>query len=157
MNKQMIQAGEIQLAVYTWGQSPRPEQPREIIILAHGFPDRALLWEKVARELETDFFVVAFDMRGCGESEGERGRLIVEEEVRDAIAAHEFLEAQDFFSGMVKAAVFGFLVTLMGCYHGYHSKGGAQGVGQATTNAVVSASILILCFNYMLTEAFFSV
>ena len=55
----------------------------------------------------------------------------------------------------MKASVFGFLVALMGCYHGYYSKGGAQGVGAATTNSVVSASILILCFNYILTEAFF--
>jgi len=67
-----------------------------------------------------------------------------------------FLEFHDVFSGLVKAAVFGFLVTLMGCYHGYHSKGGAQGVGQATTNAVVSASILILSFDYILTEIFFA-
>jgi phospholipid/cholesterol/gamma-HCH transport system permease protein len=44
----------------------------------------------------------------------------------------------------------------MGCYNGYNSKGGAQGVGQATTNAVVSASILILTFNYFITELFFS-
>jgi phospholipid/cholesterol/gamma-HCH transport system permease protein len=44
----------------------------------------------------------------------------------------------------------------MGCYHGYHSKGGAQGVGTATTNAVVSASAMILIFNYLLTEIFFS-
>jgi phospholipid/cholesterol/gamma-HCH transport system permease protein len=56
----------------------------------------------------------------------------------------------------VKAAVFGFLISLMGCYHGYHSKGGAQGVGSATTNAVVSASILILASNYLITEAFFA-
>ena len=62
----------------------------------------------------------------------------------------------DVVSGLVKAAVFGFIVALMGCYNGYHSRGGAQGVGAATTNAVVSASILILVFNYMLTEAFFS-
>jgi phospholipid/cholesterol/gamma-HCH transport system permease protein len=62
----------------------------------------------------------------------------------------------DVVSGLVKAAVYGFLVTLMGCYHGYHSKGGAQGVGAATTNAVVSASILILIFNYIITELFFS-
>ncbi|PIW29073.1 MAG: ABC transporter permease [Rhodospirillales bacterium CG15_BIG_FIL_POST_REV_8_21_14_020_66_15] len=67
----------------------------------------------------------------------------------------DFLEALDVISGLVKAAVFGFLVALMGCYHGYYSKGGAQGVGAATTNSVVSASILILCFNYILTEAFF--
>ena len=68
----------------------------------------------------------------------------------------EFLELMDVVSGLVKAGVFGFLVALMGCYHGYHSRGGAQGVGQATTNAVVSASILILGFNYVITEAFFA-
>ena len=62
----------------------------------------------------------------------------------------------DIISGLVKAGVFGFIVALMGCYNGYRSKGGAQGVGQATTNAVVSASILILIFNYVLTEVFFS-
>jgi phospholipid/cholesterol/gamma-HCH transport system permease protein len=68
----------------------------------------------------------------------------------------EFLEAEDVISGLVKAAVFGFLVALMGCYQGYHSKGGAQGVGAATTKAVVSASILILTSNYLVTELFFS-
>jgi len=69
---------------------------------------------------------------------------------------YEFLEAEDVNSGLVKAAVFGVIVTLMGCYHGYNSKGGAQGVGRATTNAVVSASILILCFDYILTVMFFT-
>ncbi|HEX6144315.1 MAG TPA: ABC transporter permease, partial [Geminicoccaceae bacterium] len=68
----------------------------------------------------------------------------------------EFLETQDVVSGLVKAAVFGFLVALMGCYHGYNSRGGAQGVGAATTKAVVSASILILTANYIVTELFFS-
>ena len=68
----------------------------------------------------------------------------------------EFLEPIDVISGLVKAAVFGFLIALMGCYHGYHSRGGAQGVGAATTNAVVSASILILAFNYGITEMFFA-
>lgn len=69
----------------------------------------------------------------------------------------EFLEPLDVISGLVKAAVFGFLVTLMGCYHGFHSRGGAQGVGAATTNAVVSSSVLILASNYMITTAFFAV
>ena len=58
--------------------------------------------------------------------------------------------------GLVKAAVFGFLIALMGCYNGYHSRGGAQGVGSATTASVVAASILVLAFDYMLTEMFFS-
>ena len=69
---------------------------------------------------------------------------------------YDFLQAEDVISGLVKAAVFGFTITLMGCYHGYHSKGGTQGVGAATTNAVVSACILILCFDYVLTEMFFA-
>lgn len=68
----------------------------------------------------------------------------------------DFVQTLDVVSGLVKAAVFGLLVTLMGCYHGYHSRGGAQGVGAATTNAVVSASILILTFNYVITELFFA-
>lgn len=67
-----------------------------------------------------------------------------------------FVETIDVVSGLVKAAVFGFIVTLMGCYHGYHSRGGAQGVGVATTNAVVSSAILILIANYFITESFFS-
>jgi len=67
-----------------------------------------------------------------------------------------FLEPIDVISGLIKAAVFGFIVTIMGCYNGYNSDRGAQGVGAATTNAVVSASILILIFNYLLTQVFFS-
>lgn len=68
----------------------------------------------------------------------------------------DMLESIDVISGLVKAAVFGFIVTIMGCYHGFNSQRGAQGVGAATTNAVVSASILILIFNYLLTQIFFS-
>lgn len=68
----------------------------------------------------------------------------------------DFLETLDVVSGLVKASVFGFLIALMGCYHGFNSKGGAQGVGRATTDAVVSASILILIANYFVTEIFFA-
>jgi len=67
----------------------------------------------------------------------------------------QYLETKDVISGLIKASVFGFIVTLMGCYHGFHSRGGAQGVGSATTHAVVSASILILLSNYMLTSLLF--
>jgi phospholipid/cholesterol/gamma-HCH transport system permease protein len=66
------------------------------------------------------------------------------------------LETEDVVSGLTKAAVYGFIVTLMGCYHGYRSTGGAQGVGRATTQAVVSSAILILIANYFVTELFFS-
>lgn len=68
----------------------------------------------------------------------------------------DFLETLDVVSGLVKASVFGFIIALMGCYHGFHSRGGAQGVGKATTDAVVSASILILIANYFVTEIFFA-
>jgi phospholipid/cholesterol/gamma-HCH transport system permease protein len=68
----------------------------------------------------------------------------------------DFLHTQDVVVSLAKAAVFGFLVALMGCYNGYNSRGGAVGVGAATTNAVVSASILILAFDYVLTELFFA-
>lgn len=68
----------------------------------------------------------------------------------------DFLEAKDVTSGLIKSSIFGFIVALMGCYHGYHSKGGAQGVGAATTHAVVTASMLILLSNYFATEFFFS-
>ena len=68
----------------------------------------------------------------------------------------EFLTTEDVVSGLVKAGVFGFIITLMGCYHGYNSRGGALGVGAAATSAVVSASITILLSDYLLTSVFFS-
>ncbi len=68
----------------------------------------------------------------------------------------DYLQTIDVVSGLVKAAVFGFLIALLGCFHGYFSRGGAQGVGAATTSAVVAASVLILAFDYGLTELFFA-
>ena len=68
----------------------------------------------------------------------------------------DMLESPDVTSGLIKAAAFGFIVAVMGCYNGFNSGRGAQGVGAATTYAVVSASILILIFNYILTQVMFS-
>lgn len=67
----------------------------------------------------------------------------------------EYLEVMDVISGLVKAAVFGFIIATMSCYQGYYSDKGAKGVGAATTSAVVSSSILILISNYIITELFF--
>src|ERR1051326_104148 len=67
----------------------------------------------------------------------------------------DFAHQEDITSGLIKAAVFGFIVALMGCYNGFNSKGGAQGVGNATTNAVVASSILILAADYVLTALLF--
>ena len=68
----------------------------------------------------------------------------------------DFLENWDVVSGLWKGAAFGFIVAIMGCYHGMNSGRGAQGVGAATKSAVVGASVLILAANYILTELFFS-
>ena len=65
------------------------------------------------------------------------------------------LRSDDVVSGLIKAGVFGFIIALMGCFNGYRSRGGAQGVGAATTAAVVSASILILALDYVLTQVLF--
>jgi phospholipid/cholesterol/gamma-HCH transport system permease protein len=66
-----------------------------------------------------------------------------------------FATSADISSGLIKAAAFGFIVALMGCYQGFNSRGGAQGVGAATTNAVVSSSILILATDFILTAILF--
>ena len=68
----------------------------------------------------------------------------------------DFLQFWDIASGLVKGAVFGFIVALMGCYYGMRSGRGAQGVGRATKSAVVASSVLILAANYVLTEVFFT-
>ena len=65
------------------------------------------------------------------------------------------MTAWDVNSGLIKGSVFGFIICLMGCYHGYNSKGGAEGVGRATTNSVVSSSIMILLLDCILTFALF--
>jgi len=67
----------------------------------------------------------------------------------------DFAHNDDITSGLIKAAVFGFIVALMGCYNGFNSTGGAQGVGNATTAAVVTSSILILAADYVLTALLF--
>ena len=73
------------------------------------------------------------------------------------INTYSFVQFIDIFSGLVKAAVFGLIISFMGCYHGFHASGGAQGVGLATTYSVVSSSILILLMNYLLTSLFFQI
>lgn len=66
----------------------------------------------------------------------------------------EFLENRDVVSGLIKAGVFGFLLSTMGCYYGYMSRGGAQGVGAAARSAVVASAVLILASNYIMTSFF---
>ena len=65
-----------------------------------------------------------------------------------------FVTAWDVESGLIKAAVFGFIVALMGSYHGFNASGGARGVGRATTHAVVSSAVLVFAADYLLTSLF---
>lgn len=67
----------------------------------------------------------------------------------------QFLELNDLWSGVVKAACFGLILTVTGCVRGYLTTGGAEGVGAATTKAVVSGSIIILLADFFLTKLLF--
>ena len=72
------------------------------------------------------------------------------------INTFKYLENIDVISGLVKAFVFGVIISTVSCYSGYYSDKGAKGVGAATTRAVVNSSILILLSNYAITELFFT-
>ena len=67
----------------------------------------------------------------------------------------QFMDAYDIFSGLIKAAAFGFLLAVIGCQQGFHTTGGAEGVGRSTTSAVVVASIAILISDFFLTRLLF--
>ncbi len=67
----------------------------------------------------------------------------------------QFMDLSDLFSGLIKAAVFGFLLAAIGCQQGYYTSGGAEGVGRSTTSAVVVASIAILISDFFLTRLLF--
>lgn len=68
----------------------------------------------------------------------------------------QFLEMDDVVMSLVKAAVFGFFIALLGCYNGYATQGGAAGVGRSTTDAVVSTFILILLSDLLITVMVFT-
>ncbi len=70
-------------------------------------------------------------------------------------ATWNFLETQDIYSGLIKASFFGAAFTLISCYKGFYTKGGAEGVGRATTGAVVLSSMTILISNYFLSAWLF--
>jgi phospholipid/cholesterol/gamma-HCH transport system permease protein len=67
----------------------------------------------------------------------------------------QFLEISDVTSGIIKAAVFGLLFSLIACIRGYYTQGGAEGVGRATTRAVVAGSLTVLFADFFLTKLLF--
>jgi phospholipid/cholesterol/gamma-HCH transport system permease protein len=66
--------------------------------------------------------------------------------------SYSAIEFGDAIQGLIKPFVFGFIVSLVGCYYGLATRGGTQGVGRATTQAVVAASVLILIMDFFLTK-----
>jgi phospholipid/cholesterol/gamma-HCH transport system permease protein len=72
-----------------------------------------------------------------------------------ALGLHQFFYYKDLFSGLLKAVFFGGIIAMMGCYYGFATEGGAEGVGQATTRAVVASCVLILISDYVLANVLF--
>ncbi|HJW92348.1 MAG TPA: ABC transporter permease [Thermoanaerobaculia bacterium] len=101
------------------------------------------------------FLVILGDALGVG------GGYLVAVKMMDANPVlyeqntYQFLQMNDIWSGLIKAAVFGLILTLTGCVRGYYTRGGAEGVGRATTNAVVSSSLIILFTDFFLTKMLF--
>jgi phospholipid/cholesterol/gamma-HCH transport system permease protein len=64
----------------------------------------------------------------------------------------KYLTLDDFWMGEIKAASFGFLIAAISCHQGYYASGGAKGVGEATTRAVVQSAVALLITNYVITS-----
>jgi phospholipid/cholesterol/gamma-HCH transport system permease protein len=67
----------------------------------------------------------------------------------------KYVYLEDIYNGLAKAACFGVILAVVSCYKGFYTKGGAEGVGRATTEAVVMSSITILIADYVLTSLMF--
>jgi len=68
---------------------------------------------------------------------------------------YDYLDLEDIYIGLFKAFIFGMIIAIIGCYQGFNTQGGAEGVGKSTTRAVVLSSLLILIANYFITAMFF--
>src|ERR1700716_708002 len=71
--------------------------------------------------------------------------------------ASQSLRFEDVFMGLVKPALFGFIIATVGCFYGMTARGGTQGVGRATTQAVVTASVLIVVVDFFVTQLLMNV
>jgi len=67
----------------------------------------------------------------------------------------KYLELKDIYTGLVKSFVFAMIIALIGCYEGLYTKGGAEGIGRATTRSVVISFILIILADCILTAIFY--
>ncbi|HEX3108463.1 MAG TPA: ABC transporter permease [Thermoanaerobaculia bacterium] len=101
------------------------------------------------------FLVVLGDALGIGGGYLVAVKLMGANPVVYESNTYQYLEMNDIWSGLIKAAAFGLILTLTGCVRGYYTTGGAEGVGRATTTAVVSASLIILLSDFFLTKLLF--
>jgi len=101
------------------------------------------------------FLVVLGDALGIGGGYLVAVKLMGANPVVYESNTYQYLQMNDIWSGLVKAAAFGLILTLTGCVRGYYTTGGAEGVGRSTTNAVVSASLIILLTDFFLTKVLF--
>jgi len=88
------------------------------------------------------------------------GRFLITDIIGDPMPGFmdrvfDYLEGEDFWSGIVKAGVFGGIIAAVGCFQGLRTRGGAEGVGLSTTNAVVKASLGILIADFFLSKLFY--
>ena len=69
----------------------------------------------------------------------------------------DFFYTKDLMSGLIKALIFGNVIGTMGCFYGFATEGGAEGVGKATTRAVVASCVLVLVLDYVLANVLFEI
>jgi len=109
----------------------------------------------IAGTLMLPFLVILGDALGIGGGYLVGVKLMNANPVIYEQNTYQFLHMKDLWSGVIKAAVFGLILALTGCVRGYYTTGGAEGVGRSTTNAVVSASLIILLTDFFLTKILF--
>lgn len=153
----LMVAGRVSAAIAAELGTMRVTEQIDALVTLSTNPFKYLISPRIIAAIVTMPLLVAI-----GDVIGVMGGWVVSVYTLDYNSSNYLVNTADFLtkeggvaSGLYKAAVFGFIIALMGCYHGYNSKGGAQGVGAATTNAVVSAAILILASNYVMTAMLF--
>jgi phospholipid/cholesterol/gamma-HCH transport system permease protein len=98
------------------------------------------------------FLVILGDALGIGGGYIVAVKLLGANSVIYQNVTFQFLDMKDIWTGVIKAGSFGLILTLTGCVRGYYTSGGAEGVGRSTTQAVVSASLIILLTDFFLTK-----
>jgi phospholipid/cholesterol/gamma-HCH transport system permease protein len=71
--------------------------------------------------------------------------------------AYEYLRYPDILQGLIKPLVSGFIIASIGCFYGLRTKGGTQGVGRSTIQAVVTSSVLIIFVDFLMSQVMVAV